>query len=494
MAISQKKYVDITSGIGGEAQASRRELIGRVLTTNAKVPVQSALEFTSADNVSSYFGSESNEAKFAGKYFSFISKNGIKANKISFARYAETAVSPYISSTKTFSGVSQFLTIDDGSFVLTIGDTSETVDSLDFSSVTSLTDVATVINTALGNLSQLSSAMFAYSNGAFVLTGGASGNISISVSQADSGTNILGLIGFDSASMPIISNGHVAESPVECMIRTTANSDNYGSFCFLSTLTSAQIQAVAEWNKSKNVMFLYSAKADSATLSANVEATSGMTGTGLTYDAHNAYAEFMPMAIFGSTAYNSGRPATKNFMYQMFDSEQPSVTDDALSQSLDALKVNYLGQTSQAGTTISFYQDGVLQGDISDMGVYCNEIWLKDALKTEFLNLLLGLEQLPANDAGRGFARGCVQNVLDEALVNGVIMAGKALTSTQKAYITSLTNDIDAWRDVETLGYWLDVDVLQYVENDIVKYKINYLLVYSKGDSIRKVEGTDILI
>jgi hypothetical protein len=178
----------------------------------------------------------------------------------------------------------------------------------------------------------------------------------------------------------------------------------------------------------------------------------------------------------------------------MFNGEQPSVTTDALSKSLDALKINYLGQTAQAGSTISFYQDGVLVGDISDMGVYCNEIWLKDAIKTEFMNLLTGLEKIPANDEGRGLSRGCLQGVLDEALVNGVIIAGKELTRVQKAYITSLTGDVDAWREVESLGYWLDVQITQYMENDIVKYKVNYLLVYSKGDSIRKVEGTDILI
>lgn len=494
MAISQEKYVDITSSVGGEAQASRRELIGRVLTTNSKVPVQSVLEFSSADNVSAYFGSTSNEAVFAGKYFNFISKNGIKADKISFARYADTALSPYIVSTKTFSGVTSFTTISDGSFVLTVGDTSETVSSLDFSSVTSLSDVATVINTALGNLSELSSALIAYSNGAFVLTGGTTGNISMSVAPAASGTDILPLIGFDSASMPIISDGSAGETPAECMARTTSISNNFGSFCFIDALTSSQIEAVAKWNTGKNVMFLYSVNVNSSNYATIQTAVSGETGTGLTYDIYGAKAEFMPMALLATTAYNSGRPATKNFMYQMFDSEQPSVMSDSLSQSLDALKINYLGQTSQAGSMISFYQDGVLQGSVSDMGVYCNEIWLKDALKTEFLNLLLGLEQLPANDNGRGLARGCVQGVLDEALINGVIIAGKTLTSTQKAYITNLTNDIDAWRDVESLGYWLDVEILQYMENDIVKYKINYLLIYSKGDSIRKVEGTDILI
>lgn len=492
MAISQTKYIDITSSVGGEATASRRELIGRVMSSNSKIPVNGVLEFN-ASEAASYFGSSSAEASFASKYFSFISKNGIQASKISFARYVDTATSPYIVSTKTFSGISSFMSVTDGSFVLTVGDTTATISGLDFSTATSFEDIATTINDALGD-SQLSQALIAFSNGAFVLTGGETGNISISVSVASAGTNILPLIGFDTASSPIISDGGVQETPAECMARTTAISDNFGSFAFIDTLTAAQIDAVSEWNAGKNVMFLYSVGVDSASLSAVQEAVSGNEGTGLTYDAYNAYASFMPMALLATTAYNSGRPATKNFMYQLFPSETPSVTTDALANTLDGLKVNYLGSTAQAGSTISFYQDGVLQGDISDMGVYCNEIWLKDAIKTEFMNILTGLEQIPANDEGRGYARGCLQGVLDEALVNGVILAGKELTRTQRAYITSLTSDVDAWRDVESLGYWLDVQILTYAENDVTKYKVNYLLVYSKGDSIRKVEGTDILI
>lgn len=492
MTISQTKYIDITSGVGGEATASRRELIGRVMSSNPKIPVNGILEFN-ADNAAAYFGN-SPEGVFAAKYFAFISKSGIQANKISFARYAGSeGVAPYIMSTKSFNGVSAFEDVTDGAFSLTVGETTVTLSELDFSEDTTLENVAQVVTTALQD-STLSGATLSYDNGAFVLSGGSAGDFAISVSASDSGTNILPLLGFDTASNPIVSVGAVAETPTECMVRTTALSDNFGSFCFIDTLTADEIDAVAAWNTGKKVMFLYSVGVNASNYTAVQAATIGENGTGLTYDVNAAYAEFMPMVLFATTPYNAGRPATKNFMYQMFNGETPSVTTDTLANTLDALKINYLGSTAQAGSTIAFYQDGVLQGDISDMGVYCNEIWLKDAIKTEFMNLLTGLEKIPANEEGRGLARGCLQGVIDEALVNGVIIAGKELTRTQRAYVTSLTGDVDAWRDVESLGYWLDVEILQYVENDTTKYKVNYLLIYSKGDSIRKVEGTDILI
>lgn len=488
MAISQTKYIDITSGVGGEATASRRELIGRVISSNSLIPVDKVLELNQSE-AATYFG-DSDEGKIASKYFAFISKSAQQANKISFARYVKTATAPFIRSTKSFSGVSGISSVTDGGFVMTIGGTDSTISSLDFSSVTSLSDVADVIDSALPS----GTASCSFVNGAFMLVGDTTGNIKMSVSAPASGTNILPLIGFDVASNPIISSGGVAETPKACMERTTAMSDNFGSFMFVDSLTDAEKEAVAEWNAGKNVMFIYSVGVDGSTYADTQTALAGQDGTGITYDAHDDYAEYMPMVLLATTPYNAGRPATKNYMYQQFLADEPSVDNDTLSKLLDGLKINYLGSTSQAGSTIAFYQDGVLQGSISDMAVYGNEIWLKDAIKTEFMNLLVGLEQLPANDEGRGLARGSLQSVIDEALVNGVIQAGKTLTNVQRAYITSLTADVDAWRDVENLGYWLDVQISQYVENDVVKYKVNYLLIYSKGDSIRKVEGTDILI
>lgn len=93
--------------------------------------------------------------------------------------------------------------------------------------------------------------------------------------------------------------------------------------------------------------------------------------------------------------------------------------------------------------------------------------------------------------------RGSIVNIIEsEAKSNGVISVGKDLTNVQKQTITLLSGDVDAWRDVATNGYWLDVVVEDYIndKSGLTEYKIKYLLIYSKGDAIRKVEGTDILI
>ena len=61
MAISLKRYVDITSGVGAGVGVAARLLIGRFFSTNPLIPTNSSIDFDSADAVSTYFGSTSDE-------------------------------------------------------------------------------------------------------------------------------------------------------------------------------------------------------------------------------------------------------------------------------------------------------------------------------------------------------------------------------------------------------------------------------------------------
>ena len=101
MPISQSKYVAITSGIGGQSAASRKDLGLRLYTTNALFPNDTILEFTSALDVANYAGSSSAEAKLASAYFGWVSKSVTSPKKISFMRYSlATATAPTLRSTQ----------------------------------------------------------------------------------------------------------------------------------------------------------------------------------------------------------------------------------------------------------------------------------------------------------------------------------------------------------------------------------------------------------
>ncbi len=206
------------------------------------------------------------------------------------------------------------------------------------------------------------------------------------------------------------------------------------------------------------------------------------------------YPEQAPMMILAATDYTKAN-AVQNYMYQQFPGLTASVSVDATAAAYDALSVNYYGVTQSAGQLVSFYQRGFLYGlstNILDMGAYANEIWLKAQATTDLINLQLALAQLPANSQGRITILNTLQNVIDEALTNGTISAGKPLTQTQKNYITAETGNSNAWQQVFSSGYWVDVVIALDTETD--EYVATYTLIYSKNDVVRKIIGTHTLI
>lgn len=90
MAINIKKYVDITSGVGGGASVAQRSLGLRMFTTNVLLPVNTLVEFTTLEDVGTYFTTTSEEYKRAAFYFGWVSKSIQTPKEISFYAWDET--------------------------------------------------------------------------------------------------------------------------------------------------------------------------------------------------------------------------------------------------------------------------------------------------------------------------------------------------------------------------------------------------------------------
>lgn len=207
------------------------------------------------------------------------------------------------------------------------------------------------------------------------------------------------------------------------------------------------------------------------------------------------FPEMLPMAIQAATNYD-GVNSVQNYMFQQIAGLTPSVSDDSTANAMDVLRVNFYGQTQQAGQLISFYQRGVMCGPATsplDQNTYANEIWLADAFTSAIMNLLLAVSQVAANAQGRSQILSILQSVVNLGLLNGTISVGKTLTAAQIVAITAITNDPNAFYQVQINGYWLDCVIVQ-IAGSPPTYQANYTLVYSKDDVIRKVVGSDILI
>ena len=110
------------------------------------------------------------------------------------------------------------------------------------------------------------------------------------------------------------------------------------------------------------------------------------------------------------------------------------------------------------------------------------------------MTLLLSLSKVSANSQGRAQLFTIMQGVISQGLFNGTISVGKVLNDTQKLFISQITGDPLAWKQVQNIGYWLDIVFRDVVINGGTEKEAVYTLIYSKDDVIRKVEGSDILI
>lgn len=499
MAIKLNRYVDITSGVGAGANVGTRQLIGRFFDDNALIPTGTTITFDNADDVSSYFGSGSAEYKRAAFYFGWISKEVTSPQSLSFARWNSAASAPQIFGAKGTQALASWTSISAGSFTLTLGATTNTMSGMDFTGAVSLSGVAAIIQAAIrtktGTMWTAATVVYNASRGSFDFTGGTTGAAAISVTAGSGGSDIAAQLGWLSATA-ILSDGAAIQTITEVLSQSANADNNFGSFGFVATLTTDQITEAATWNDTQNNMFIYTVPCTANNASALSTALVDLSGVCLTLSPlADEYPEMVPMMILAATNYLQ-RNSTQNYMFQIF-SLTPSVTTDEDADTYDGLRINYYGETQTAGQIIEFYQRGTMMGiasDAVDQNTYANEIWLKDAAGAALMTLLLALTKVSANTTGKAQLLSILQGVINQALFNGTISVGKTLSEVQKLYITNITGDNQAWKQVQNIGYWVDVVFVAEVIDGTTQYKAVYTLIYSKDDVIRKIEGSDILI
>lgn len=499
MTINQTRYVDITSGVGAGAVVAQRELVGRLFTTNALIAPQTVVTFDNADAVAARFGANSEEYARALFYFSWISKNLTRAQRIQFARWSQAAVAPYIFGVVQAQAMAGWTPITSGAFAIVINGAVIQISGLNFSTAVTLTDVASIVQTALRATAnpQLATCLVTWdvSRGSFNFTGTIAETATLAIEEPIAGTSIVARLGWGAGA--IVANGSDAESVTETMIASTNISDNFGSFLFMPALAVDEIQALARWNKTQNVKFLYTVAVSSANVATYYNALQSTGGVALTLsNIAGEYPEMAPMIIEAATDYTLPN-AGQNYMFQQFPGLSASVTSDAEADAMDASRINYYGRTQSAGQLIDFYQRGYMMGlatDPLDMNTYVNEIWLKAAATAAILTLLLAVNEVSANERGRTQLLAIIQDVIDQALVNAVISVGKTLTPAQRVIVTEISGDDKAWYQVTAIGYWINCVIRPVVISGVTNFEAHYVLIYSKDDVIRKVTGQHVLI
>lgn len=501
MPIKSTRYVEITSAVAGAAIIPQRELVGLRFTEAPRVPVGAQVSVVSG-GADDYFGASSVEADFAREYFAYISPApASKPKSLKFAAYAPAGRAPRIYGSDQAAPLATLQTVTAGALTVQLGNAPAVLTGINLSTALTYADVARAVQVALRAAAgtQYTTATVTYDaiEGTFLIVGSAIANAAANVVLVG-GSDLAPLLGLSQVGR-ILSPGTVAQTALEAFKVAEQVSDSFGTAAFGSTVGLAEAIELSEYIAGENVKYQIYWSVNASTSAAWSAAFIGTASTGLILnETAGEYKEALPMAIAASVNYNR-RNTVVNFMFR---SPQITLTADVktdLAANLyDPLRVNYYGQTAMYGQNISFFQRGYLCGPATaplDMGVHLNEQWLKSLLAANFLNLLLVRGIVPAAQQGRAEGLVIVNEAVNLAKFNGTIIPGKTLTALQKLEIASITGDERAFQQVINQGFWADATIERVTgPSGLLEYVLQYTLIYSANEGVRKVEGSHNLI
>lgn len=485
MAISQERYVEIASGVAGGTVGAMQKLVGRVFTDNEALEPNKLYSMRNAEEVVLFFGQDSEEAKLARMYFSYVSPlPATRPQELQFFLHPNTDRPAQLVGSSDLAPIDDIKTIEDKKVQVSVNGQAQEEFEVTLTKIVSYSDVAQALSKAIKL--DVRYEINPLGQGQFVVSGDFD---SLSIQGAI--PNAIGL------SQGRYVEGKTSQKLSETIAEST-DFDSFGSIMVLTQNSLEDLKAAAELVATYNVRYQFYIDVPEGLEEEYSEAFIDTASTGLIYGKGGYRLSALPAAIMAATDYDR-RNATVNYMFRSPNITLPvQVTKDADANKLDPLRINYYGQTKTNGVKISFFQRGFLCGKSTapvDMGVHANEQWLKAKITQEWFTLLISQAKVPANRDGVAMGKMVIEGVAEQALFNGTILRGKELTTNQQIAISELTGDADAWRQVYDTGYWSEVEIVEYTgESKLPEYKLQYTLIYAKGDSVRKVSGSHNLI
>ena len=465
------------------------EFNGLFLTENDLISADApVMAFTSAETVKEFFGETSPEYSAAVQYFLGYNNSFAKPRRLMFGRRISAAVGAWIRGGKFMGNLAQIQGITSGTFDIEINGTPIALTGLDFSAVTSYSDAATVLETALD--ATLTGVTVAYSSltGAFQINSpgtGATETITFS-----SGT-VAELLNLTKTTGAVKTNGSDALTQTANMNAIKAQSQNWVTFTTLYSATDAEHLGLAEWASNQGIEYLYVGwtndarllvQGGTADIASQIEAAE-YGATDLVYDNVNVAAFVLGCAASIDWERYQG---TINFAFKHIDGLAATVTDETTAALLDAKKVAYVGKFATRNDNFTFLYPAAMFGRYGFIDAFVNTVWLKNVMQVSVVNGLTHAGRVPYNDRGYALIRAWLQDPVNRAVNNGCIDPGVELSESQKAQIFNETGK-DLTTELWTKGYAILVEDAGAAVR-VGRNSPNISVYYTYGGSVNRIE------
>ena len=490
MAISASQIVQvlprILTGTGNDLVFN-----GMVLDDNVLLPAATPLSFSSADSVAEYFGTSSDEYKFAAVYFGGYNNSQIKPSLLYFYRLTPEGAAPFVRG-KTLSpaaALAAIKAVNAGDITISLSGTEYTATGIDFSAVTSLSDAASVLQTALTAKDAGVTVGYNSVNDAFTIT-------STEVGEQESITVPTGtaaaVLGFNTETATV-SAGEDATDAVGSMTNLTRQFQNFVTFTTLAEPEDTDALALASWVSAQanaGTMYLYvcwdSSKANldatNTTVIAEQIKALNVTGTTVVYPSYNIAAFVMGTAASIAWDQTNG---TITFAFKAQSGLAADVTDTQHSIALLGHGVNFIGNYATRNDNFIFFYNGQMFGEWAWIDTYLNACYLCNKLQVQLMAMFTSNRRIPYTSAGYAIIRANCRDVIEAAINNGVINIGVSLSNAQKSQLTSELGG-DFSDEIYNNGYYLQIlDATAQARQQRVSPPCN--LVYTYGGAVQRL-------
>ncbi len=397
--------------------------------------------YSSASSVALDWPSDSEVVKLANSYFSQQPKP--TEFRVSVRAANDTAAELRGGSVvDNAANLALFVAITDGSFAITIDGGSEDITGLDFSSDTTMSEVATTIQTALQAVATggYTAATCTYDGERFFITSGTTGAAStisfLTTISPATGTDISSLLQMQQGE-GTKANGIVAETITAALDAIEqASSDWYGLIFTKEVRDAVQVNnedavlAAAAWVQARVKVFFNTSNdldvLDSVTTTDIISKLNDaqQTRTMSTFSSHvNSY----PSASIAGRAFTVDFSQPNSTITLKFK-QGPGIIAENLSENDKSVLDSKRGNAFfNVGPDTVIYGESYMAGDF-----FFDEIhgvdWLTDAVQTEVFGYMLSRPtKVPYTDAGTAALEQQTIKVLDQAVSNGLAAPGETI-------------------------------------------------------------------
>lgn len=504
MSLPYSSVVEVSSVVSSPAFAVEKQHMLLAMTNDLIPTGQAAIEFTSANDFRSCFGSDIPEFEQVRKYFGFLSKGGLAPEKMIAARWYKTAAAPFVKGTKEAASLAEIKTVSEGSFGIDFNSKPFEV-VLDLSGVSSYSEAAAAIQAALRANTEggeaYTAALCTYSSvtGGFIITSGACGcdATAAAVAAGTQGTDLSVMLGLKDA---VVSQGADAETYAEFCDRIyNANTAGF-AITTMETPDAEEIEAAVSWlqpySNSMKLVFNIREMTDAKRTAEKLQAL-GYSGYVICYDPYGEYVNILDCAINATIDHQAVNGAV-NFNFQQASGYtaitnlgtivdyQTGRTNLSLIGELDPLCISYVYSLGFGENEEVLYGKGLMANDFATEGTHANEAWLVKDLQVNVVNALTSLNKikLQGNDAV-DLLSSVIMPSFEQGHVNGTIARGGKLSNTDKLNIVQNTGNSAAPDSVEQNGFYYQIESLNSA--DIAEKRVRVLVCYLSAGEVNKV-------